>query len=54
MELTEYKEIPVISKQAKVVEEITVYKTVTESERTVRDTVRRTEVDTEYLDPDTK
>jgi len=54
MELTEYKEIPVISKQAKVVEEVTVYKTVTESERTIRDTVRRTEVDTEYLDPDTK
>jgi stress response protein YsnF len=54
IEMTEYKEIPVVSKQAKIVEEVTVHKTVTESERIVKDTVRQTEVDTEYLDPDTK
>jgi uncharacterized protein (TIGR02271 family) len=54
MKLTEYKEIPVVSKQAKIVEEVNVYKTVTESEKIIKDTVRRTEVDTEFLDPDTK
>jgi len=45
MELTERAEVPVVGKEARVVEEVEVGKNVTEREETVRDTVRRTEVD---------
>lgn len=45
VEMTEYQEVPVVSKTATVVEEISVGKDVTEHDEVVRDTVRKTEVD---------
>ncbi|MDQ3801897.1 MAG: YsnF/AvaK domain-containing protein [Acidobacteriota bacterium] len=47
IELTERAEEAVVSKQARVVEEVSVGKEVSEREETVRDTVRRTDVDVE-------
>lgn len=49
IELTEHAEVPVVSKTANVVEEISVNKAVTEREEVIRDTVRKTEVDVENL-----
>jgi len=49
IELTERAEVPVVNKEARVVEEIRVSKDVNEREETIRDTVRRTEVDVENL-----
>ncbi len=45
IEVTEMAEVPVISKEAHVVEEVVVGKNVTEHQETVRDTVKRTDVD---------
>ncbi len=50
IELKEYAEVPVISKEARVVEEITVGKEVSERDETIHDTVRKTEVDIESLE----
>lgn len=50
IELTERTEVPVVNKEARVVEEIRLSKDVNEREETVRDTVRRTEVDVDKLD----
>ena len=52
IELTETAEEPVVSKQARVVEEITVGKDVTQRTETVKDTVRRTEVEVEDTAPE--
>jgi len=52
IELSEHKEVPVVSKQARVVEEVKIFKTVTEKDKVISDTVRHTEVDTEPIDPD--
>ena len=49
IELTEHAEVPVVSKTANVVEEISVGKTVNERDEVIRDTVRKTEVDVENL-----
>jgi uncharacterized protein (TIGR02271 family) len=49
IEVTEMAEEPVISKRARVVEEVRVGKDVRETTQTVRDTVRRTEVNTERI-----
>jgi uncharacterized protein (TIGR02271 family) len=49
VELTEHAEIPVVAKEARVVEEISLDKEVTETEQTINDTVRSTEIDTEDL-----
>jgi len=49
IELEERAEVPVVNKEARVVEEINVNKEVTEHTETVRDTVRKTEVDIENL-----
>lgn len=54
LEVLEYAEVPVISKEARVVEEIRVGKEISERDETVRDTVRNTEVDVEQLDGDSK
>lgn len=55
IELTERAEVPVVNKQARVVEEVKISKDVTERNETVRDTVRNTEVDVERLnDNETK
>ena len=50
IEMKEYAEVPVVSKEAWVVEEISLDKQVNERNETVRDTVRKTEVDIEQLD----
>lgn len=52
-DVTTTGEEAVVSKQARVVEEVVVGKDVTEREQTVRDTVRRTDVDVEQIDADT-
>ena len=52
VELTENSERPVVTKNARVVEEVSLGKEVTERDETIRDTVRHTEVDTEKLDGD--
>jgi stress response protein YsnF len=49
IELTERAEVPVVNKEARVVEEIRLNKDVDEREETIRDTVRRTEVDVENI-----
>jgi len=49
IELTERAEVPVVNKEARVVEEIRISKDVDEREETIKDTVRRTEVDVENL-----
>ena len=49
IELEEQAEVPVVNKQARVVEEISINKEVSEHTETVRDTVRKTEVDIENL-----
>ena len=51
-ELIERAEVAVVTKEARVVEEITLGKEVEEREETIRDTVRRTEIDVERIDPD--
>lgn len=43
--VTEHAEVPVVNKEARVVEEISVGKEVNERTETIRDTVRSTEVD---------
>lgn len=54
IEMTETSEEAVVSKQARVVGEVVVSKDVTQREETVRDTVRRTDVDVEQLDANTE
>ena len=50
MEITERAEVPVVGKQARVVEEVEIGKNVTEHDETIRDTVRSTDVDVERFD----
>jgi len=52
IELTERAEVPVVNKEARVVEEISLSKDVEERAETIRDTVRKTEVDVEKLNND--
>ncbi len=52
--VTTKAEVPVVSKEARVVEEVVVGKNVTEHQETVSDTVKRTEVDVEQTDAQTK
>jgi stress response protein YsnF len=47
VEVTATREQPVVSKEAKVVEEVVVNKTAQERQETVRDTAKRTDVDVE-------
>ena len=51
IELVEHAEVPVVSKTANVVEEISVGKEVNERVETIRDTVRSTDVEVENLTP---
>ncbi len=51
--LTETHEVPVVTKDARVVEEVVVGKTETDRIETVRDTVRRTDVEVEDIAADT-
>lgn len=50
IELTERAEVPVVSKEARVVEEIKISKDVDERSETIRDTVRNTEVDIDNIE----
>ena len=52
IEITERAEVPVVNKQARVVEEVSVGKEVQERNETIRDTVRGTEVEVERLEGD--
>ena len=52
IEMTEHAEVPVVNKEARVVEEVTLGKEVTEHDEVVRDTVRNTEVDVDNLSSD--
>lgn len=52
MEVTEHHEEPVVDKQARVVEEVTVGKEVRDRTETVRDTVRRTDVEIQEVGVD--
>jgi len=50
IEMVERSEVPVVNKQARVVEEVSLNKEVEETSETVRETVRETEVDVDNLD----
>lgn len=54
IEVTETDEEPVVSKEARVVEEVVVHKEAQERTETVRDTVRRTDVDVEQVPGQTR
>jgi len=47
LEIVERAEVPVVSKEARVEEEVSLNKEVTQKEETIRDTVKNTEVDVE-------
>ncbi len=49
-ELREHNEVPVVSKEARVVEEVSFGKEVEERDETIRETLRKTDVDVERLD----
>jgi stress response protein YsnF/sporulation protein YlmC with PRC-barrel domain len=49
IEIKEHSEVPVVNKEARVVEEINVTKEVTNRDEKVKDTVRKTEVDVDDL-----
>ncbi len=50
IEVRERAEVPIVNKEARVVEEINLRREVGEREETVRDTVRKTDVEIESLD----
>ena len=50
IEITEHAEVPVVSKEARVVEEVKLNKEVEHRDETVKETVRKTEVDVENLE----
>ena len=52
IQITESAEVPVVTKEAHVVEEVIVGKNVTEHQETIRDTVKRTDVDVEEVNTD--
>jgi stress response protein YsnF len=50
--IVERAEVPLVNKEARVVEEVRVGKETTSHDETVRDTVRRTDVDVDRIDAD--
>ena len=50
VEITEQSEVPVVTKQTRVVEEVSVNKDVTERDEKIKDSVRHNEVEVEHLD----
>jgi stress response protein YsnF len=50
IEIRERAEVPVVNKEARVVEEINLRKDVREREETVRDTVRKTEIEVDKIE----
>lgn len=51
LNITEHKEVPIVNKEARVVEEIRVNKTTEEHNETVRGTVRKTDVQVDKTNP---
>jgi uncharacterized protein (TIGR02271 family) len=51
IEVTESREVPVVAKQARVVEEIVLNKEVEQRQETIHDTVRKTDVRVEQIPP---
>jgi uncharacterized protein (TIGR02271 family) len=51
IELTEHAEVPIVNKEARIVEEITINKDVEHHDQTIHDTLRSTEVEAEKIDP---
>lgn len=49
IEMVESSEVPVVNKQARVVEEVSLSKEVTERNETIKDTVKKTEVNVEDI-----
>ena len=49
MEITEKKEIPLVNKEARVVEDVNIYKDVDEKQEVVKETLRNTQVETDDL-----
>jgi len=54
IEMTEHAEVPVVNKEARVVEEVNLNKEVEERDETVKETVRKTKVDVENIDGEKK
>ena len=54
VEMKEHAERAVVAKEARVVEEVSLNKQVSEKEETIRDTVRHTEVDVDDIDSSNK
>jgi uncharacterized protein (TIGR02271 family) len=52
IEIVEHAEIPVVNKEARVVEEIEITKETSEHDETIRDTVRRQDVETKEIRPE--
>ncbi len=52
IEAVEHAEVPIVNKQARVVEEVNIHKEVRQHDETIRDTVRKTEVDVDRIDAD--
>ncbi len=53
-DVTTRAEVPVVSKEARVVEEVVVGKETTEHQETVRETVKRTDVDIDEIDAENR
>ncbi len=51
--MTEHAEVPVVTKEARVVEEISLNKEVKETDETIRETIRNTEIEAERIAPKT-
>jgi stress response protein YsnF len=49
IEIREFAEVPIVKKEARIVEEVSLNKEVKEKEETIRETLRSTEVDTERI-----
>jgi stress response protein YsnF len=49
IEVTEHAEIPVVDKEARVVEDVNLYKDVDEKQEVIRETLRNTEVETDEI-----
>ncbi len=54
IELTESAEVPVVAKEARIVEEVSLGKDVEHREETISDTIRKTEVDVEEIESERK
>lgn len=52
IEAVEHAEVPIVNKQARVVEEVNIHKDVRQHDETIRDTVRKTEVDIDRIQGD--